>query len=141
MRMTVERALLVRMLRRMAEVFEAMDDAELECFFGGLQSRGRTSKVGGSRRAAATEPLTEKDLFQANDIVHRLQQARTRDEGTSILVDLNLTKRELVAIARARSVHITKEDNIRRIEEKLVEALIGSRLNSQAIRGESKPGD
>jgi hypothetical protein len=137
MQMTVGPVLLARLLRRMADVIESMDDAELEGFLGNVQPISRTSKIGGSRRAPRNEPRAKMDPHRTSDVVNRLQEARTRDEGASILDQLNLTRRELVAVAHARSVHVTKDDNISRIEEKLVEAIIGSRLNSQAIRGTS----
>ena len=52
-----------------------------------------------------------------------------------ILEKLDFTRRDLEAMARDRNVHVTKDDNVRRIKEKLVEVIVGSRLNSAAIRG------
>lgn len=128
-------ALFARLLRRMAELIEAMDDTEFEDFLGDIRSARPTPKSAGSRRTPRQEPPAKSDSYTSREIVNRLQEADTREEGALILEQLHLTRRELVAVAHARSVHVTKEDNISRIEQKLIEAIIGSRLNSQAIRG------
>jgi hypothetical protein len=65
----------------------------------------------------------------------KLVAARTREDGLALLETEDLTRAELVALAKAADVHVTKSDGVSRIEEKLVEALIGSRLSSEAIRG------
>jgi hypothetical protein len=69
--------------------------------------------------------------------MRRLAEAPNREAGASLLRELSLSKRELLDLARHRSLHIMKDDSLRRIEEKLVEAVIGSKLNSLAIRGSS----
>jgi hypothetical protein len=46
-----------------------------------------------------------------------------------------LTKTELEQIARRLSLPILKQDKAERLRDKILEATIGSRLNSQAIRG------
>jgi hypothetical protein len=56
-------------------------------------------------------------------------------DGHRILRDAQLTRSELEKFARSLDLPVTKKDSIARLEEKIVESLIGSRLNSRAVRG------
>lgn len=69
------------------------------------------------------------------EIIQLLQRSKTREEAISIIRNQKLARRDLIEIARFCSAHVTKDDKVSRIEEKLVEAIVGSRLNSEAIRG------
>jgi len=46
-----------------------------------------------------------------------------------------LTRRNLEALARSFEVPVRKEDNLERLRDRIIDATIGARLNSQAIRG------
>jgi hypothetical protein len=72
---------------------------------------------------------------EVENYLDQLTMAQTREAASEIIDKLNFTRKELEALARTRSVHVTKDDNVQRIKEKLVEAIVGSRLNSLAIRG------
>jgi hypothetical protein len=75
------------------------------------------------------------DQFKIEKVFLDLRRSENRDAGARILDTAGLSRKELELIARNRSIHVTKDDNIPRIKEKLVESIIGSRLNSRAIRG------
>ena len=64
-----------------------------------------------------------------------MTQSPTREAASEILDKLDFNRKELEALARSRSVHVLKDDNVRRIKDKLIEAIVGSKLNSLAIRG------
>jgi hypothetical protein len=130
-----EPADLADFLRRLAGAVETMTASDLEDFLHGLKSPRRTLKTGGNFGAPNTKRSQIISENVAAEILGRLQAAQSTEEGFRILREFDLTRRDLIEIARARSVHIVKEDSVPRIEEKLVEAVIGSRLNSQAIRG------
>ena len=82
-----------------------------------------------SNRRVAINPEEVKSLLE------QLKEVSTREAAYEILEKLDFTRRDLEAMARDRNVHVTKDDNVRRIKEKLVEVIVGSRLNSAAIRG------
>jgi hypothetical protein len=60
---------------------------------------------------------------------------QSTEAGFEILDEARLTRAELERMARSLDLPVMKQDSIRRLEEKLIEALIGSRLNSRAVRG------
>ena len=75
------------------------------------------------------------DQFKIERVFLDLRRSENRDAGARILDTAGLNRKELELIARNHSIHVTKDDNIPRIKEKLVESIIGSRLNTNAIRG------
>ena len=129
--MKTEPSELAQLLRRLAAVIEPMNADEFRQF---IDRTGAVSTLpsGGEKLTRPARALKPQETSQ---IVGRLQAAKTREEGTAILRALKLTRRQLWEVARARSIHIAKEGSASRMEEKIVEAIIGSRLNSEAIRG------
>lgn len=125
---------IAKVLRHVAAAVERMSEEELNRFARELPKLIRDVRVHRGGDVASRRPL-KSDHLSSVEVLERLQRAASREEGQGILAELRLTRRELVAVAHERSVHITKQDSVSRIEEKLVEAIIGSRLNSQAIRG------
>ncbi len=88
-----------------------------------------------SREIVAKNRHSKVDPVQLEGILQKLIESSTRDEGSKLLDELDLTRKELEKLARIRDIHITKDDNVAKIKEKLVEVVIGSRLSSRAIRG------
>jgi hypothetical protein len=130
----MQRAVLANILRKLADAIEASNVSEQEDFDIELKpTRIRTKPTRGhetgSNRKAAVSPA------EADALLGQLDKASTREAAFEILERLDLTRKELEGLARPRSVHFTKDDNVQRIKEKLVEAIVGSRLNSLAIRG------
>lgn len=64
-----------------------------------------------------------------------LSSAETTESGFSILKEERLTRVELERLARSLDLLVIKRDSAERLEEKIIEALVGSRLNSRAVRG------
>lgn len=129
--MKIEPSELAQLLRRLAAIIAPMNADEFKQF---IDRAGAVSRLP-SGVDKFVRPARALNPEETSQIVARLQAARTREEGTVILRSLKLTRRQLWEVARARSIHVAKEDSASRIEEKLVEAIIGSRLNSDAIRG------
>ena len=65
-----------------------------------------------------------------------LQDAPNRNAGAEILERSKLNRQDLTDLARFTNVHVSKDNDVPKIKEKLIESIIGSRLNSRAIRGE-----
>jgi hypothetical protein len=123
-----------QLLRRIADAIETMTEEELNRFLAALPS-GKRSTKSSARVPLNADKIRNFSSAQLQAIVHQLEQASTREEGAKFLYELNLSRSDLATIARVRNVHVTKYDNVPRIIEKLVETVIGSRLNSRAIRG------
>jgi hypothetical protein len=135
--MTSQSLQFAQILRRLAKLVERMDFDEMQQLLQTLEGTASSEK---SREASlqARQKVSGPQLhLEKDEILNRLQTSPDREAGSQLLRELRLSKRDLLDLARDRSVHITKEDSLRRIEEKLVEAIIGSKLNSQAIRGTS----
>lgn len=118
------------LLRAIADMLERSDPEQLKIMTDLLSKQQRSSRksVAKQSKGSARPDLT--------NVVARLLAANSREEGHGILEELELTRRELSQIGREADVHIVREDNVEMIEQKIVEALIGSRLSSSAIRGE-----
>lgn len=129
----MQRAVIARILRRIAAAIEQSDVADLENFNIDLKpSLGRKSA-----RSSGSQPSRKVKIStsEVEYLLDQLNKSQTREAAFELLERMNLTRNELIAVARPRNVHVTKDDDVRRIKEKLVEAAIGSRLNSLAIRG------
>jgi hypothetical protein len=126
---------LARFLRALASAVERLDESQLDEFIADL-GRGRDDNpVFASRKGAAKNRHSKVDPVQLEGILQKLIESSTRDEGAKLLDEFDLTRKELEKLARFRDIHVSKDDNVAKIKEKLVEVVIGSRLSSRAIRG------
>lgn len=119
-------------LRSLIRALDGLDDEQIRKAVASLTSnkpaRDRTKK-------AVVKTLRSKpDASLLDELADALRSASSREQGYDILKRGDLTKRELALLARRTSVHVVKEDTIGAIEEKLIETLVGSRLNSLAIQ-------
>lgn len=74
----------------------------------------------------------ELDLDKLRD---ELSTVESTEAALSIFETANLTRRQLERIARSLDLPVLKQDSTTRLEEKIIEAMVGSRLNSRAVRG------
>jgi hypothetical protein len=128
--------LVAKLLRNLASLIERMDEKELEDFLRTPhlrlgQKTERMQQPKGIARVRQGKINTEHLMT----ILKELEQANSRQRGLEILELHTLSKVELSRLAKLRDIHTTKDDNLARLKEKLVESLIGSRLGSLAIRG------
>jgi len=70
-----------------------------------------------------------------------LQEVTTRDEGRKYLDGLGLTRPALQRLAVAMDMAVRKSDTVEMIKDSIVEAAVGFRLRSNAIRGLRSEGD
>ena len=120
---------LARLLRAIANSIETLDETQLDEFIASMKRPRSSDRVVSKRKHAKIDPVElDKILIQLNELM-------TREEGAKLLDGLDLSRKELERLARMRDIHVSKDDNIIKIKEKLVEVIIGSRLSSRAIRG------
>lgn len=127
---------LAQLLRVMASSIEKLDDAQLDDFILGLKRHRLVDKLPPTERTVAKKKHAKVDPVELGRILSQLNESATRDEGASLLDRLDLSRKELDRLARLRDIHVSKDDNIAKIKEKIVEVIIGSRLSSRAIRGQ-----
>jgi hypothetical protein len=82
-----------------------------------------------SHRLQATLPDPEP-------IRQTLSRLMSREEGGAYLSSLELTKPSLERLAAAFDLPVRKTDTVERLKDRIVEATIGYRLRSEAVRGE-----
>jgi hypothetical protein len=133
---------LAKMLHLLAECIDRSSASDLEALLAGqmslsvlneqLEEIRRPSQ--GRRNPTAVKQVspTKKQLLA---IASQLSDLGSREEGLHLLQSLELNKRDLEQLARTMDLPVPREDDIGRLRDKIVEASIGSRLNSQAIRG------
>lgn len=84
------------------------------------------------RESKASASSSGVDL---NQLHVDLSNAESREAGENYLNDQNLNRANLQALARKLDIPVRKGDNMGAIRENIVEATIGYRLRSDAIRG------
>jgi hypothetical protein len=125
-----------RLLRALAALVESSGSDEVASLL-----EAQTSLSKGKRRHASGEnslPLDSAHQLPPDlpKLAETLQGLRSRDDGLSLLASAALTRKELEALGRLLGTPILTTDNRERLTEKIIEASIGSRLTSEAIRGD-----
>jgi hypothetical protein len=121
-----------RLLRALAALVEKSDPDQVAALL-----RSRTAALSGG-----VERPTQKGLFTRATVppdlpklAQELRALNSREEGHALLSEASLTRRELETLGRLIDTPIVKTDNMQRLTERIIEASIGSRLSSAAIRG------
>ncbi|HUB08005.1 MAG TPA: hypothetical protein VMB50_13425 [Myxococcales bacterium] len=131
-----DRKRLARLLRALADLVDKFPPEKIAELASGQLSLVASAAVSAKvdkRRARPPAP-SEATL---RELAERLRSLSSRAEGDKVLADASLSKRDLERLARAMSLPVTRNDNGDRLREKVIEASIGSRLISSAIRGGS----
>ena len=131
---------IARLLRRLAEVIEGSSPADVEALLAGRARLTVAPRSGSSAREGRADggskkrrERSQKDLARVGA---RLRELDSREAGLKALANVQLTKNELEELARLMDLPVYREDDAERLKRRIVESSIGSRLNSQAIRGE-----
>jgi hypothetical protein len=121
-----------RLLRALAALVEKSDPDEVAAF---LRSRVTVLSSGvewHAQKGTFARATAPPDLPK---LAQQLRALNSRDEGHALLSSASLTRRELEKLGRLVETPILKTDNMERLAERIIEASIGSRLSSAAIRG------
>jgi hypothetical protein len=127
-----ERRALAGLLRSLADYIETATAQEI----AELVDRKSRIQIGRAEPIRAKKPRrlsSSKDYWK---IVNRLRELPTRDQGQQLLDSYGFTKTELEELARSMDLPVIREDTHESLRRKIIESSIGSRLASQAIRGE-----
>lgn len=120
-------------LRMITKMISAMSQEELEALASGRSRLTITYSSGDQREMPLVRPEVAPVDFDR--LRSELGAAESTETGFAILHAAKLTRAELERMARSVDLPVLKQDSVGRLEEKIVEALIGSRLNSRAVRG------
>lgn len=71
------------------------------------------------------------------EILSRLNECDSREEGHAIISDALKKKSELEQFARYLDVLVLKQDKVDQIKDKIIESTVGATLRSKAIQGKN----
>ena len=117
-------------LRKVSSFLRTLTPEEVDDLIAGKVRITLTSRVGRSAypRRSAIHKL-DTDLIR-----RQLRDKATREDGFAFLESLELTRDSLRAIATALDLPTPKSDTVGKLKDRIIEATIGYRLRSDAIR-------
>jgi len=121
-----------RLLRALATLVEKSDPDEVAAFLRSGATALSVGVEGHAQKGIYARATAPPDLSK---LAQQLRALNSRDEGHAVLSSASLTRRELEKLGRLVETPILKTDNMERLTERIIEASIGSRLSSAAIRG------
>lgn len=131
--MNDQRRAMAKLLRELADAVVGMTEEE---FADCLRGRLHVSLSTGKARSKA-KPRGDADHKTVQDVAAKLQMLSDREAGKKLLDDFCKTKSCLEQLARVLDLPVQREDTVDALREKVLEATIGFRLRSEAIRGKS----
>lgn len=115
----MNRAELASVLRMLADALDQLD------------------RAGAPARVKAEPAASSPDAGQDVELLDQIRQAESREEAASILRDAKLTAARLEVLARSLDVPVRKGERKDAVIARIVNASIGYRLGSEAIRSGS----
>ncbi len=88
-----------------------------------------------SSRPARRKRGTNAPGGDLNDLREQLGRAESRDAALALLGERARTRSSLQALSRSLDLPVQKTDSADRLRDRIVEATVGFRLRSEAIRG------
>jgi hypothetical protein len=122
-------------LRAVTKLVASLSDDELSALSSGDASLTLSLTGLDARRREKKSTDREMDEPDYSFLKKGLEEAKSTEAGLAILNSAALTRAELELMARLLELPISKHDNVSRLEEKIVAASVGTRLNSLAVRG------
>ncbi len=132
--MQTQHQLVVLLLRQFIEGVQSLSEQDIEALLAGkgrlsvsveaasaMKQRGRRTTA-----AAVVEPTVIRDT---------LRSVASREEGVEYLRAVAGSRAAVQRIARFLDLPVRRGETVDRLREKIIEATIGFRLRSQAIRG------
>lgn len=122
--------LAVSVLRRVAATLERMSEDEISR----LNDPNCEIEIKVIRRRGKEEPAPEV-LQDMNELVAKLTAFPSRADASQFMEATFETRKTLDQIARHLDVPVLKQDKLETLREKIIEATVGARLRSEAIKG------
>jgi len=122
------------LLRQIAKAIEQLSDEDIDGLLAGggrlsfVVEREGTVKMSGEQRTAESheDPTVIREA---------LGSMGSREEGSEYLRTVARRRKDLERVARCLDLPVSRGEKAERLREKIIEATIGYRLRSQAIRG------
>lgn len=125
-----------KFLAAVARAVDGLTDKEIKALLKSSGVNGLFNPNERSKKSARTQNVDGAPVHaQAVTLMEHLAQMASREAATSYLADLAPKRAVLLQAAKLREVHVLKQDSNSVIKDKLVENVVGSRLDSAVIRG------
>jgi hypothetical protein len=123
-------------LKAVARAVDGLSDAEVQQLLRSAGVRGVLRSGGRSKNPTRSQNVNGAAIHaQAVELMETLIHMPSREDAASYLEELAPNRLVLLEAAKLREVHVLKQDTNPVIMNKLVENVVGSRLDSAAIRG------
>ena len=111
----------------------SLDDREIDLLVQGKA----TLRVVEKNKSQKALPIDDFCLDEViSDTARKLSSAESREAAADLLASINQPRKRdfLINLAKSCGVRVESKDSIARIEQKLVENVVGARLDSAAIQ-------
>ena len=125
--------IITKLLSDIIRELNSMSDSDISKIEDGDYSI--SAKIVKNKLQAASNE--KKNGLQKDELLKKLEECKSRDEGHEILTNHIKNKKDLEVLARFLEISVLKQDNIDQIREKIIEATIGAILRSNAIQGKT----
>lgn len=122
------------LLRIVADLLDRVSPDDMDAL---LDGRSRLEVSGRVTQPKSHRP--KEKIANTSAVIDLLRDAQTRERATAVLEAEGITKVMLEAVARELDLPVLRSDTVDRLRQKIVEAAVGYRINSEAIRG--RPSD
>jgi hypothetical protein len=117
----------------LARQVEHLTDEELDVM---LKDAGLKGVFRSQSKSPRPKSLSQMEVrCEAEALMQKLANQSSREGASALLATLAPSRRVLIEAAKMREVHIIREDTVITITAKLIENVVGSRLDSARIRG------
>ncbi len=124
---------IAKLLAAFADAMETMDEHEFELLMRGEAKLRLVENEKGTGKKPAEDLRFDQSV---SEVAQQLNDAESRESAEALIASINQPQRKkfLIALSRSCGVSVGSRDNIGRIEQKLIENVVGSKLRSQAIK-------
>ena len=122
-----------KLLSIVFDTLGSMDDREIDMLIQGKATLSVVEK----NKPKKSVPVDDSCLDGAiSDTAQKLSTSESREAAESLLSSINQPRKKdfLLSLAKICGVKVESRDNIAMIERKLVENVVGPRLDSEAIK-------
>jgi hypothetical protein len=121
----------IEILKQVSSLLRRLTSEDVENLLSG---RARLVCEPVSRRASSKR-IALAEVPDLEQVQSTLSSMDSREKGYSYLVDLGLGREQLRLLASSLDLPVPRSDTVDKVRDRIVEATIGYRLSSEAIRG------
>ncbi|MBW1650495.1 MAG: hypothetical protein JRJ44_07445 [Deltaproteobacteria bacterium] len=137
--MKSNKQIFIKLLREVEKNVKDLKDEQFEEFVKGnfrIQIMPFKDSISKPNKKDFKKGVSENQL---QEVINFLNNTDERDAGLKILNEKCPNKFYLESLMKSLDIPFLQRDNIKKLQEKIIESTIGYRLRSQAIQGQNRP--